>query len=188
MGWSTVRQWTNSFVTHFKGISSSSLRQQRFSLQLYLSNSLSPAPPLCLYLNSFACLHFISFRFFASFLLFFIFLLDPPYHYSNILPRRRARIPICSSYYALSPLYSFIPTIFQWGDNTNTHTNAILLVRSTFGFRFGFGLGFLFYVFNIWSVLCLIISASDAQVQHFRLASTKQNKKPTTRDQQIGGE
>lgn len=152
-----MRQWTNSFVTHFKGISSSSLRQQRCSLQLYLSNSLSPAPPLCLYLNSFACLHFISFRFFASFLLFFIFLLDPPYHYSNILPRRRARIPICSSYYALSPLYSFIPTIFQWGDNTNTHTHTqtqfcwfVLLLGS------GSGSGWVsFFMFLIFGRFCV---------------------------------
>lgn len=151
-----MRQWTNSFVTHFKGISSSSLRQQRCSLQLYLSNSLSPAPPLCLYLNSFACLHFISFRFFASFLLFFIFLLDPPYHYSNILPRRRARIPICSSYYALSPLYSFIPTIFQWGDNTNTHTHKRNFVGSFyFWVQVRVRVGFPFFMFLIFGRFCV---------------------------------
>lgn len=155
---------------------------------LQLSLSLSPCCSIshCVYIWI-HLLAFISFRFFASFL-FFSFLLGPPYHYSNILPRRRARIPICSSYYVFpSFLHSFYSngTITTTKQSTHIHTHTHALVGSLY-FSGSGSVGFPFLL-----ILCLIMSASDAQVQHFRLAGTtkkytKSNKKPT-RNQQIGG-
>lgn len=147
-----------------------------------LSNSISPTPSLPLPLYVYIWIHllaFISFRFvsllhFCCFLFFYwtrliiiqIFYLDDAHAFRSVHPTMRC-LPCIPSF----PLYSN-------GAITQTHTQTqfcwfVLLLGS------GSGSGWVsfFYVFNIWSVLCLIISASDAQVQHFRLASTKQNKK-----------
>lgn len=121
-----------------------------------LSPTLTPSLPLSVYiwihLLAFISFRYVSLLHFCCFLFFYwtrliiiqIFYLDDAHAFRSVHPT------MC-----LSPLYSFIPSIFQWGDNTHSHTHrhAILLVRSTFGFRFG--LGFLFFMFLIFGRFCV---------------------------------